>query len=91
MKNYQRRATLAAAQACAKEVNAASAVVRAIACSSMGIGRQFDKKDRRSDGKASVRRSDSAGQALAGPAQLFSSGRDSAALGPLSGAECLPK
>ena len=54
MKNYQRRATLAAAQACAKEVNAASAVARAIACSSMEIGRPFDKKNRGA-GRARVR------------------------------------
>jgi hypothetical protein len=57
MKNYQRRARLVAARACAKEANAASVAARAIACSSMEIARQFDKKDRRSDGNASVRRS----------------------------------
>jgi len=53
-KNYQHRARLVAARVCAKEVNAASAVVRDIACSSMEIGRPFDKKGR-SAGKVRVR------------------------------------
>jgi hypothetical protein len=46
MKNYQRHARPVAAQACAKEVNAATAAARAIACSSMEIGRPLDKKSR---------------------------------------------
>jgi len=53
MKNYQRRARLVAARACAKEANAASAVARAIACSSMEIRRPFDEKSR-SVGKVRV-------------------------------------
>jgi hypothetical protein len=54
MKNYRRRASLVTAQACAKEVNAASAVARAIACLSMEIRRPFDKKSR-SAGEVRVR------------------------------------
>jgi hypothetical protein len=56
MKNYPRRASLVTAQACTKEVNAASAEARAIACSSMEIRRPFDNKGR-SAGKARVRSS----------------------------------
>jgi hypothetical protein len=46
MKSYPRRASLVTARACAKDVNAASAVARAIACSSMEIRSPFDKKNR---------------------------------------------
>jgi hypothetical protein len=46
MKNYPRRANLVTAQACTKEVSAASAEARAIDCSSTEIGHPFDKKSR---------------------------------------------
>src|SRR5271154_5140785 len=46
MKNCPPRARLVAAPDCATEANAASAKVRAIACSSTEMRRPFDKKDR---------------------------------------------
>jgi hypothetical protein len=46
MKNYPRHVYIVTAQACTKEVNAASAEARAIACSSTEIRPPFDKKSR---------------------------------------------
>jgi hypothetical protein len=54
MKSCRRRARLVTAQACAKEVTAASAVERAIACSSTANRRPFDNKSR-SAGEVRVR------------------------------------
>jgi len=64
MKNCPHLARLAAAQGCAREVNATSVEVRAIACSSMDIRAQCDKMGR-SGGKVTVRDSGSANHPVA--------------------------
>ena len=60
MKNCPPRARLVAAQGCATEVNAPSAKVRGIVCSSTEARHPFDKKDRGVLAETSTDRSDQA-------------------------------